>query len=199
MFGAPQPATASTTQTQNNMWMTNGNGKYEYFILCNLINYVIIVSYNSTKTILNLLFSFTYYHCTFLFGDYCTMIMFFMLFHRSVFIFWFVGFAAVPPANNNFVTDNSFSSVFGNQDSKSGEYLIRPISLVYEIKIFNLSLVKLNALYLLSFTFTLYMYIFISFYGERFLASDFVSYVCILLNRLDSLTMPGQVNPKRRL
>ncbi|XP_060830311.1 phosphatidylinositol-binding clathrin assembly protein LAP isoform X20 [Bombus pascuorum] len=29
------------------------------------------------------------------------------------------GFAAVPPANNNFVTDNSFSSVFGNQDSKS--------------------------------------------------------------------------------
>ncbi|XP_043603245.1 phosphatidylinositol-binding clathrin assembly protein LAP isoform X25 [Bombus pyrosoma] len=30
------------------------------------------------------------------------------------------GFAAVPPANNNFVTDNSFSSVFGNQDSKSG-------------------------------------------------------------------------------
>lgn len=87
MFGAPQPATASTTQTQNNMWMTNGNGKYEYFILCNLINYVIIVSYNSTKTILNLLFSFIYYHCTFLFGDYCTMIMFFMLFHRSVFIF----------------------------------------------------------------------------------------------------------------
>ncbi|XP_071874007.1 phosphatidylinositol-binding clathrin assembly protein lap isoform X25 [Bombus fervidus] len=55
MFGAPQPATASTAQTQNNMWMTNGNG-----------------------------------------------------------------FAAVPPANNNFVTDNSFSSVFGNQDSKSG-------------------------------------------------------------------------------
>ncbi|XP_071873999.1 phosphatidylinositol-binding clathrin assembly protein lap isoform X17 [Bombus fervidus] len=54
MFGAPQPATASTAQTQNNMWMTNGNG-----------------------------------------------------------------FAAVPPANNNFVTDNSFSSVFGNQDSKS--------------------------------------------------------------------------------
>ncbi|XP_015433545.1 PREDICTED: phosphatidylinositol-binding clathrin assembly protein LAP isoform X5 [Dufourea novaeangliae] len=30
------------------------------------------------------------------------------------------GFAAVPPANNNFVTDNSFSSVFGNQDSQSG-------------------------------------------------------------------------------
>lgn len=30
------------------------------------------------------------------------------------------GFAAVPAANNNFVTDNSFSSVFGNQDSKSG-------------------------------------------------------------------------------
>ncbi|XP_012175046.1 phosphatidylinositol-binding clathrin assembly protein LAP isoform X14 [Bombus affinis] len=30
------------------------------------------------------------------------------------------GFAAVPPANNNFVTDNSFSSVFGNQESKSG-------------------------------------------------------------------------------
>ncbi|XP_012175051.1 phosphatidylinositol-binding clathrin assembly protein LAP isoform X20 [Bombus affinis] len=29
------------------------------------------------------------------------------------------GFAAVPPANNNFVTDNSFSSVFGNQESKS--------------------------------------------------------------------------------
>ncbi|XP_076651954.1 phosphatidylinositol-binding clathrin assembly protein lap isoform X16 [Halictus rubicundus] len=29
------------------------------------------------------------------------------------------GFAAVPPANNNFVTDNSFSSVFGNQDSQS--------------------------------------------------------------------------------
>ncbi|XP_076757811.1 phosphatidylinositol-binding clathrin assembly protein lap isoform X9 [Xylocopa sonorina] len=28
------------------------------------------------------------------------------------------GFAAVPPANNNFVTDNSFSSVFGNQDSQ---------------------------------------------------------------------------------
>ncbi|XP_060830302.1 phosphatidylinositol-binding clathrin assembly protein LAP isoform X13 [Bombus pascuorum] len=55
MFGTPQPATASTAQTQNNMWMTNGNG-----------------------------------------------------------------FAAVPPANNNFVTDNSFSSVFGNQDSKSG-------------------------------------------------------------------------------
>ncbi|XP_071874004.1 phosphatidylinositol-binding clathrin assembly protein lap isoform X22 [Bombus fervidus] len=25
MFGAPQPATASTAQTQNNMWMTNGN------------------------------------------------------------------------------------------------------------------------------------------------------------------------------
>ncbi|XP_043517449.1 phosphatidylinositol-binding clathrin assembly protein LAP isoform X3 [Frieseomelitta varia] len=52
MFGAPQPAAAPATQTQNNMWMTNG-------------------------------------------------------------------FAAVPPANNNFVTDNSFSSVFGNQDSKS--------------------------------------------------------------------------------
>lgn len=34
MFGAPQPAAAPTTQTQNNMWMTNGNGKYEYFILC---------------------------------------------------------------------------------------------------------------------------------------------------------------------
>ncbi|XP_012144795.1 phosphatidylinositol-binding clathrin assembly protein lap isoform X20 [Megachile rotundata] len=31
------------------------------------------------------------------------------------------GFAAVPPANNNFVTDNSFSSVFGNQDSQSGQ------------------------------------------------------------------------------
>ncbi|XP_078042337.1 phosphatidylinositol-binding clathrin assembly protein lap isoform X13 [Augochlora pura] len=30
------------------------------------------------------------------------------------------GFAAVPSANNNFVTDNSFSSVFGNQDSQSG-------------------------------------------------------------------------------
>ncbi|XP_017888827.1 phosphatidylinositol-binding clathrin assembly protein LAP isoform X11 [Ceratina calcarata] len=29
------------------------------------------------------------------------------------------GFAAVPPANNNFVTDNSFSSVFGNQDSQA--------------------------------------------------------------------------------
>ncbi|XP_078042334.1 phosphatidylinositol-binding clathrin assembly protein lap isoform X10 [Augochlora pura] len=29
------------------------------------------------------------------------------------------GFAAVPSANNNFVTDNSFSSVFGNQDSQS--------------------------------------------------------------------------------
>ncbi|XP_076683645.1 phosphatidylinositol-binding clathrin assembly protein lap isoform X4 [Andrena cerasifolii] len=28
------------------------------------------------------------------------------------------GFAAVPPANNNFVTDNSFSSVFGNQESQ---------------------------------------------------------------------------------
>ncbi|XP_054016055.1 phosphatidylinositol-binding clathrin assembly protein LAP isoform X18 [Hylaeus anthracinus] len=28
------------------------------------------------------------------------------------------GFAAAPPANNNFVTDNSFSSVFGNQDSQ---------------------------------------------------------------------------------
>ena len=34
----------------------------------------------------------------------------------------------MPPANNNFVTDNSFSSVFGNQESKSGEYLIRPIA-----------------------------------------------------------------------
>ncbi|XP_076397593.1 phosphatidylinositol-binding clathrin assembly protein lap isoform X15 [Megachile rotundata] len=55
MFGAPQPAAVPTTQAQNNMWMTNGNG-----------------------------------------------------------------FAAVPPANNNFVTDNSFSSVFGNQDSQSG-------------------------------------------------------------------------------
>nr|XP_012144802.1 PREDICTED: phosphatidylinositol-binding clathrin assembly protein LAP isoform X11 [Megachile rotundata] len=54
MFGAPQPAAVPTTQAQNNMWMTNGNG-----------------------------------------------------------------FAAVPPANNNFVTDNSFSSVFGNQDSQS--------------------------------------------------------------------------------
>ncbi|XP_076230481.1 phosphatidylinositol-binding clathrin assembly protein lap isoform X18 [Nomia melanderi] len=30
------------------------------------------------------------------------------------------GFPAVPPANNNFVTDNSFSSVFGNQDAQSG-------------------------------------------------------------------------------
>ncbi|CAL7942341.1 unnamed protein product [Xylocopa violacea] len=30
------------------------------------------------------------------------------------------GFAAVPPANNNFVTDNSFSSVFGNQDTQPG-------------------------------------------------------------------------------
>ncbi|XP_025155422.1 phosphatidylinositol-binding clathrin assembly protein unc-11 isoform X4 [Harpegnathos saltator] len=29
------------------------------------------------------------------------------------------GFAAAPPANNNFVTDNSFSSVFGNQDQQS--------------------------------------------------------------------------------
>ncbi|XP_076230487.1 phosphatidylinositol-binding clathrin assembly protein lap isoform X24 [Nomia melanderi] len=29
------------------------------------------------------------------------------------------GFPAVPPANNNFVTDNSFSSVFGNQDAQS--------------------------------------------------------------------------------
>ncbi|XP_012144794.1 phosphatidylinositol-binding clathrin assembly protein lap isoform X18 [Megachile rotundata] len=56
MFGAPQPAAVPTTQAQNNMWMTNGNG-----------------------------------------------------------------FAAVPPANNNFVTDNSFSSVFGNQDSQSGQ------------------------------------------------------------------------------
>ncbi|XP_043797055.1 phosphatidylinositol-binding clathrin assembly protein LAP isoform X10 [Apis laboriosa] len=56
MFGGtPQSIAAPTTQTQNNMWMTNGNG-----------------------------------------------------------------FAAVPPANNNFVTDNSFSSVFGNQDSQSG-------------------------------------------------------------------------------
>ncbi|XP_043797057.1 phosphatidylinositol-binding clathrin assembly protein LAP isoform X12 [Apis laboriosa] len=55
MFGGtPQSIAAPTTQTQNNMWMTNGNG-----------------------------------------------------------------FAAVPPANNNFVTDNSFSSVFGNQDSQS--------------------------------------------------------------------------------
>ncbi|XP_006607495.1 phosphatidylinositol-binding clathrin assembly protein LAP isoform X1 [Apis dorsata] len=54
MFGTPQSIAAPTTQTQNNMWMTNGNG-----------------------------------------------------------------FAAVPPANNNFVTDNSFSSVFGNQDSQS--------------------------------------------------------------------------------
>ncbi|XP_017791280.1 PREDICTED: phosphatidylinositol-binding clathrin assembly protein isoform X3 [Habropoda laboriosa] len=54
MFGAPQSVAAPTTQSQNNMWMTNGNG-----------------------------------------------------------------FAAVPPANNNFVTDNSFSSVFGNQDSQS--------------------------------------------------------------------------------
>ncbi|XP_006607499.1 phosphatidylinositol-binding clathrin assembly protein LAP isoform X4 [Apis dorsata] len=52
MFGTPQSIAAPTTQTQNNMWMTNG-------------------------------------------------------------------FAAVPPANNNFVTDNSFSSVFGNQDSQS--------------------------------------------------------------------------------
>ncbi|PBC26784.1 Phosphatidylinositol-binding clathrin assembly protein LAP [Apis cerana cerana] len=54
MFGTSQSIAAPTTQTQNNMWMTNGNG-----------------------------------------------------------------FAAVPPANNNFVTDNSFSSVFGNQDSQS--------------------------------------------------------------------------------
>ncbi|XP_006563892.1 phosphatidylinositol-binding clathrin assembly protein LAP isoform X12 [Apis mellifera] len=54
MFGTPQSIAAPTTQAQNNMWMTNGNG-----------------------------------------------------------------FAAVPPANNNFVTDNSFSSVFGNQDSQS--------------------------------------------------------------------------------
>ncbi|XP_061934274.1 phosphatidylinositol-binding clathrin assembly protein LAP isoform X22 [Apis cerana] len=52
MFGTSQSIAAPTTQTQNNMWMTNG-------------------------------------------------------------------FAAVPPANNNFVTDNSFSSVFGNQDSQS--------------------------------------------------------------------------------
>ncbi|XP_066582305.1 phosphatidylinositol-binding clathrin assembly protein unc-11 isoform X1 [Prorops nasuta] len=29
------------------------------------------------------------------------------------------GFAAAPPATNNFVTDNSFSSVFGNQDQQS--------------------------------------------------------------------------------
>ncbi|XP_076168126.1 phosphatidylinositol-binding clathrin assembly protein lap isoform X20 [Ptiloglossa arizonensis] len=53
MFGGSQPAPAQTAQTQNNMWMTNGNG-----------------------------------------------------------------FTAAPSANNNFVADNSFSSVFGNQDSQ---------------------------------------------------------------------------------
>ncbi|XP_076168121.1 phosphatidylinositol-binding clathrin assembly protein lap isoform X16 [Ptiloglossa arizonensis] len=55
MFGGSQPAPAQTAQTQNNMWMTNGNG-----------------------------------------------------------------FTAAPSANNNFVADNSFSSVFGNQDSQPG-------------------------------------------------------------------------------
>lgn len=34
-------------------------------------------------------------------------------------LLFFLGFAAAPPANNNFVTDNSFSSVFGNQEQQS--------------------------------------------------------------------------------
>lgn len=62
---------------------------------------------------------FIHWHCILLFND-CYIIIIFMLFHRRYFDF--VGFAAVPPANNNFVTDYSFSSVFGNQDSQSGEY-----------------------------------------------------------------------------
>lgn len=42
-------------------------------------------------------------------------------FHFSIF-FFLLGFApTAPTANNNFVTDNSFSSVFGNQDQQSSK------------------------------------------------------------------------------
>lgn len=111
----------------------------------------------------------------------------------------------MPPANNNFVTDNSFSSVFGNQDSKSGEYLIRPLSLFYEIQISLLShscQIKCTVSFLSFFLFfplsshSHHVRVYIHF-GERFLASDFVSYFCILLNSLDSLATPVQVNPKK--
>jgi hypothetical protein len=32
MFGGSQPAAAPPTLVQNNMWMTNGNGKYRNFV-----------------------------------------------------------------------------------------------------------------------------------------------------------------------
>ncbi|XP_023316420.1 phosphatidylinositol-binding clathrin assembly protein unc-11 isoform X3 [Trichogramma pretiosum] len=34
------------------------------------------------------------------------------------------GFATVPPATNNFVTDNNFTSVFGNQDQQAGAGIV---------------------------------------------------------------------------
>lgn len=46
MFGTSQSIAAPTTQTQNNMWMTNGNGKYNYFILfCWFFLFIISVYY----------------------------------------------------------------------------------------------------------------------------------------------------------
>lgn len=53
-------------------------------------------------------------------------VLFWFLF-SSIFhpFFFLLGFApAAPPANNNFVTDNSFSSVFGNQDQQSSKCLL---------------------------------------------------------------------------
>lgn len=44
MFGTPQSIAAPTTQAQNNMWMTNGNGKYNYFVLFVLLFFLFIIN-----------------------------------------------------------------------------------------------------------------------------------------------------------
>lgn len=142
MFGAPQPAAAQTAQAQNNMWITNGNGKYCSFVLLGKLSFrFIILSAASLRRSASFLPSY----------------------------FWFVGFAAVPPANNNFVTDNSFSSVFGNQESQPGEYSL-PTSPRKEDFVITLVDQTMHYSFLSPRSHCTYTYPFLRFYCERPLA-----------------------------
>ena len=131
-------------------------GSQHGFVTCNCKREVRkFIKCSETKFNLSFSFSFFSSFVVFFFFFHCHLHSFiwydcyvvkpcsFCCFIDLFLFFSFVGFAAVPPANNNFVTDNSFSSVFGNQDSKSGEYLIRSLSLFHEMQIsFTLSLLS---------------------------------------------------------
>lgn len=211
MFGGAQTAPPQAAQPQNNMWMTNGNGKYKFLFLFISLPFSLYrkhywfrgvsgVCSHAFATMIVLCYATLFRSLIFNFDIrrtskwivsreqvfkptvHISQPVLLLCCFISIFYFWFVGFPAVPPANNNFVTDNSFSSVFGNQDAQSGKCSIRLFSSRLQDKFYS-------ALFLSVLVHIVHIYIPPphSLWLQTVLPlNTFYCTICILRNCLDS-------------